>query len=559
MLVLGFLQTIALYTSFSSGFLFDFLDKDTPSTGEIDQSDGTDVPARQPLLHATDWFLTEQEITQSRGGTLRRDLAVYTTGNAVTSLTVTKEFYNAVYDDLTQTRKGDRVLLSAFATSLIPLKPDVDPTGATTGLLQVFADAVNRGTNINILNWANYIYWQYNLKARKAINALPASPVNGAKAVLLFDCRVPHLFSAYHQKTLVLLADASSDNTDQPVAYVGGLDLVVDRWDTIDHNNSALRDASGTTFHYQGWIDGHVRMHGPAAKDVANNFVARWNSEDLPDGHGKLLNLRNPSFDDLPRVNYTSSNTTGSMGNQSIQITRTFSCKSKRYHEFAPRGEKSILYARIKAIKKAKNYMYIEDQYFIHVPELLDAIMHVMPTIQRLVVIANPQTNPLGNGGYIKYLYDMVSPIQEKFPHKFQIYTVKAELDLMIHTKVVIIDDVFLSVGSANWNRRSMTSDPELNAEIVDQDTVVSPEGVIVGKVPRDFRIRKFVEMTGRSYEALDAMTFIEAADQLASAATKASSLVEPLEVKHHVYFALYTDFVQQTSDPQDDCTDSSN
>ncbi|KAG7385382.1 hypothetical protein PHYPSEUDO_001596 [Phytophthora pseudosyringae] len=126
--------------------------------------------------------------------------------------------------------------------------------------------------------------------------------------------------------------------------------------------------------------------------------------------------------------------------------------------------------------------------------------MEVMPRIQRLIV-------------YIKYLYQMVEPIREKYPDKFKIYTTKADRKLLIHTKLVIIDNVYLSIGSANWDRRSMTADPELNADVVDGDTVKSPEGVTVGKLPREFRLRKYQEMTGLSYEELDAMTFIEAAD----------------------------------------------
>lgn len=443
---------------------------------QVSSSLSASSAVQQPLLDATDWFLTEQEITESRGGILRRDMAVYTTGNAITPFTVANEFYNAVYDDLTGTKEGDRVLLSAYVTALVPLKPDVDPTGATTGVGKVFTDIVNRGGNVNILNWHNLKYKSFNVKARDFINGIPASPINGADAKLIFDDRLPYVVSSHHQKTLAIVANESSSETDQPVAYVGGLDLANDRWDTIYHNNSALRDAAGITFKTQGWIDGHVRIHGPAAKDVANNFVDRWNSDYLPSQGivDDLLDFENPTCTDIPPLNYASSNTTGTLGNQSVQITRTFSCKYKHYKEFAPR-ETSLFRARVKAIKKAQNFIYVEDQYFILVPELLDAIMEVMPRIQRLVVIANPQTKMLANGGYIKYLYEMVSPIREKYPDKFQIYTVKAERNLLIHTKVVIIDDVYLSVGSANWNRRSMTSDTELNADIVDGDTVESP------------------------------------------------------------------------------------
>ncbi|EEY58009.1 phospholipase D, Pi-sPLD-like-2 [Phytophthora infestans T30-4] len=557
MLVLFFIYVIAASTTSSAFSVFG--NDDTPAT-EADLSDGTDIKVRQPLLKATDWFLTEKEISDSRGGIPRSDLAAYTTGNAVTSFTVTKDFYDSVYEDLTKTKEGDRVLLSAYATALIPLKPDIDPTGATTGVGKVFTDVVKRGGNINILNWQNLKYRSFNLKARDAINAIPVSPINGAKAVLLFDDRLPTMVSSYHQKTMVILSDNASGSEEQPVAYVGGLDLATDRWDTIDHNNSAIRDASGITFKVQGWIDGHIRIHGPAAKDVANNFIPRWNSDYLPSQsiEDDVMDFENPSYEHIPQMKYASSNTTGNFGKQSVQITRTFSCTYKHYKEFAPRGENSLFHARIKAIKNAKNFIFIEDQYFIYVPELMDAIMEVMPKIQRLIVFANPQTSPFSNAGYIKYLYEMVSPIREKFPNKFKIYTTKADRNLMLHSKVVIIDDVYLSVGSANWNRRSMTSDPELNAEVVDEETVKSPEGVTVGKLPRDYRIRKFVEMTGLSYDELDAMTFIEAASQLALAAADESTILENLDIQEHAYFFAITDTVRKISDPQDTCTYSS-
>ncbi|EEY57549.1 uncharacterized protein PITG_00107 [Phytophthora infestans T30-4] len=187
-----------------------------------------------------------------------------------------------------------------------------------------------------------------------------------------------------------------------------------------------------------------------------------------------------------------------------VQIVRTFICQYKHYDEFAPQGENTLFQALIKALKNAKNFIYIEDQYFILVPELLDA-----------------------SGGYEKYLFDMIAPIQKLYPNKFQIYTTKSSLNLYIHTKLVIIDDVFVTVSSANWNRRSMTSDSEMAANIIDEDSVDSPDGVTVLRTARDFRIRKFHEMTGLSYDELDAMTIIEAANQLDTAAADKSSIIE--------------------------------
>ncbi|KAL4138423.1 hypothetical protein PRIC2_001929 [Phytophthora ramorum] len=177
-----------------------------------DLSDGSDITPQQPILDAEKWFLTEQEITRSRGGVPRTDLSVYTTGNAVTSYTATNEFYNAVYDDLSTTKEGDRVMLATWLSALVPLKPDVDPTGAKTGFKEVFAGVVERGGNVDILGWASIAggYMPYNYKARNAINSIPPSPINGARALYIFDDRI-NLIASHHQKTLVIAANTSAE------------------------------------------------------------------------------------------------------------------------------------------------------------------------------------------------------------------------------------------------------------------------------------------------------------------------------------------------------------
>ncbi|KAF4043397.1 PLD-like domain [Phytophthora infestans] len=547
--------------SFSSLFANDAdtssVAKPTSQNNSVVDNDSPNVPVRQPLLDATDWFLTEEEITDSRGGVPRDGLAVYTTGNKVTSLTVPNEFYDATYDDFTATKAGDRILLSAWEVSLVPLKPDIDPKGATTGVHEMVAGVVERGGSFHIMGWSNILHRQINIEARNDINKIPPSKVNGAQALYIFDDRVRTMTSSHHQKALVFAVNSSSSKSDQPIAYVGGLDFTNDRWDTIYHNNSAIRDAAGITYERKGWIDAHVRIHGPAAKDVASNFLARWNSDYLPcQGlDDDLLEYVNPTYEKLPPLDYASGNTTAKLGKQSVQIVRTFSCKYKHYKEFAPYGENSLFQARLKAIRNAKNYIYIEDQYFILVPELLDALMEVMPKIQRLIVVANALDFKLRATGYEKYLYDMVSPLLEAFPNKFNLYTTKKKLNIYIHSKIVIIDDVYLSVGSSNWNRRGMTSDSEMNANIVDTNTVNSPDGVIVNKFARDYRIRKFQEMTGLSYEELEAMTLVEAFDSFEAAASDASTILGHLEVSYSAYYLAFTNFIRQSVDPQDTCT----
>ncbi|EGZ20009.1 hypothetical protein PHYSODRAFT_488945 [Phytophthora sojae] len=513
----------------------------------------------QPLLKATDWFLTEKEITASRGGVPRSDLSTFTRGNSVVTFTVTKEFFDSAYKDLSTTKENDRVLLAAWNTDLIPLVPDVDPSGAKSNFDVVVGGIVKRGGDVKILGWANKFLFFQDIKVRNRINKLPKSGINDGNALFIFDDRLPYGLSSQHQKTIVIAANKSTGKDEHPIAYVGGIDLTNDRWDTIHHNVSALRKESGVHFRNRGWVDSSMRIHGPAAKDVANNFLARWNSLYLPTQSlgDDVINFENPQYSYLPPLDYASSNTTSRLGKQNVQIVRTFSCKYKRW-EFAPNGENSLFHARIKVIKNAKNFIYIEDQYFIHVPELLDALMEVMPTLQRLIVVVQPPELLTKSGGYEKYMYENMQPLKEKFPNKFKLYTMKTDLDIYIHSKLVVIDDVYLADGSANWNRRSMTSDPELDANVVDDQHVKTPDGIKVGKVVHDFRVRKFQEMTGRSYEEIDAMKFLDAADLYDKAAAESSSLIQKFDVDKEWYYNLFGSGVQKTVDPQDTCEGSS-
>ncbi|GMF13380.1 unnamed protein product [Phytophthora lilii] len=184
--------------------------------------------------------------------------------------------------------------------------------------------------------------------------------------------------------------------------------------------------------------------------------------------------------------------------------------------------------------------------------------MEVMPGLQRLIVVVQPPELLTKSGGYEKYMYENIQPLKEKFPNKFKLYSMKPDLDIHMHSKLVVIDDVYLADGSANWNRRSMTSDPELDANVVDDEHVKSPDGIMVGKLIRDFRVRKFQEMTGRSYETINAMKFLDAAELYDTAAAEESSLIQTFDVDKEWNYNLFGDTALEKVDPQDTCDDFS-
>ncbi|ETM50247.1 hypothetical protein L914_05664, partial [Phytophthora nicotianae] len=133
----------------------------------------------------------------------------------------------------------------------------------------------------------------------------------------------------------------------------------------------------------------------------------------------------------------------------------------------------------------------------------------------------------------------------------FKLYTTKESKQLYIHSKLVIVDDVYVSLGSANWNRRSMTSDTEIGINIVDTELVQSPDNITVNKLARNFRIQKFMEATKLTYDKLDAMTFLEACDALEAAAhDDGTSIIEPYSVEDQAHFDFVPDALRQIVDP---------
>ncbi|TMW67208.1 hypothetical protein Poli38472_012324 [Pythium oligandrum] len=513
-------------------------------------SDGSELTLQQPVLQPTEWFLTKEEITQSRGGVPRSNLQTYSKGNKVVVFPSSDQYFLFAYRDIERSGANDTVYLAGWGVDNVPFDPINDPTGKKSSFQSIMKRAVQRGADFRALVWANQLEREQNLVMRDFINTNLTKPTVSGPARFVFDDRVPYLASSHHQKSLILRQQ------NKLVAYLGGVDLTTDRWDTINHDQSKLRDQVKISRYFNGWVDAHYRIEGPAALDVGNNFLQRWNSAFKPT-LGKiddLLDFENPGHSALPPLSSNGPLDLNGKGPHMVQITRTFSCKYKHYEEFAPRGENSLFQARIKAIKAAKNFIYIEDQYFVLVPELLDALLEVLPRIQRLIVVAQRVMPDTKVTGYDRYSFDMVAPIQKRFPNKFQLYTTKEAKNLYIHSKVVIVDDVYLSIGSSNWNRRSMTSDSEIGANVVDTETVETPEGLQVGKLVRNFRLSKFMEMTGKSVASLAKMKLIDAANAFDTAAEDPASIIERLQVEDSVKFVAFGDVVRQKIDPDDKC-----
>jgi phosphatidylserine/phosphatidylglycerophosphate/cardiolipin synthase-like enzyme len=247
-----------------------------------------------------------------------------------------------------------------------------------------------------------------------------------------------YLQHCHHEKLLVV---------DDEVAFVGGLDmthLTADRWDTTGHEP---RDGLG-------WHDAAVRLSGPVVGDVATHFNARW---------AEVTGERLPT----PRAPEPA-------GPHSAQFLRTV---PERVYRFLPGGEFSILAEYRRALASAQRLIYLENQ-FLWAPEIVDILEDKLrrppgPDFRMILVLPSKPTS-----GRDTTLGQLARLVQADLHQRLLAATLQPMAvdspGTYVHAKVGIVDDSWLTVGSANLNAHSLFNDTEANVVFTDPDLVRS-------------------------------------------------------------------------------------
>ncbi len=238
-----------------------------------------------------------------------------------------------------------------------------------------------------------------------------------------------HPFHCHHEKTVVI---------DGTLAFVGGIDmtdLAGDRFDTSSH--PAKRRL--------GWHDVGTRLTGPAVHDVAAHFALRWlelTGEDLPVGA-------------VP----------DQTGGHTVQVVRTV---AEGMYERLPHGDFRILESYVRAIREAAHYIYLENQ-FLWSPEIVSRLAQKLrepPSDDFRLVIVLPSRANNGQDDTRGQLAVLESADEGR--GRLCVATLRSlsgsrEDRLYVHAKVGIVDDRWLTIGSANLNAHSLFNDTELN------------------------------------------------------------------------------------------------
>ena len=241
---------------------------------------------------------------------------------------------------------------------------------------------------------------------------------------------------AHHEKTIVI---------DDRVAFVGGIDLTLDGGDPFDSQSHVPRGRVG-------WHDAAVRLRGPAVADVAEHFRLRWfgpTKERISEPH-----VADPA------------------GDVDVQVVRTI--PEAVYERSLPHGDFSVFESYVRALRSARRFVYLENQ-FLWSPEIVrilaDKLKEPPSDDFRVVVLlpANANDGADVSRGQVAALINA-----DDGNGRFLACTVYARQGrfrdtVYVHAKIGIVDDRWLTIGSANLNERSLFDDSEMNVVTLDE------------------------------------------------------------------------------------------
>jgi cardiolipin synthase len=185
-----------------------------------------------------------------------------------------------------------------------------------------------------------------------------------------------------------------------------------------------------------GWRDTHVKIEGPAVRQLQRIFIKTWNeagdAEDFPEGAGY--------FPEMP-----------ARGDALVTIV----------HNESDSDDRSLYGTYLAAFQHAHSRLWITHAYFAPNAELLTAMKQAAQrgVDVRLIVPAFTDSRIV-----LKATQATYAPLLQAGVKIFELK------DALLHAKTVVVDGTVSIVGSANLDMRSFLHNDEDNAIIISRD-----------------------------------------------------------------------------------------
>ncbi len=294
----------------------------------------------------------------------------------------------------------------------------------------------------------------------------------GTPVKFRLDDHVP-FGACHHQKVLVI---------DDRLAFTGGGDISIDRWDTPAHLELDMRRIMPDQECHAPRHEVMAMVDGEAARAFGDLFRERWRImeeetlEPPPDAGG------DPWPDHVPVH----------LHEARVAVARTLPAWR------GDPGAHEILALTLACIREAKDIIYLENQYFTS-PLVTEAIAARLaePDGPEVVLITTGQapswfdqlTMDRARGAMVWRLRaaDIFGRFRAFFPKT------SGGSTIIVHSKVSVFDDRVVRVGSCNINNRSFGFDTEVELAV----ECASPAARLNAGAFRDRLVGHFLAVTG--------------------------------------------------------------
>jgi phosphatidylserine/phosphatidylglycerophosphate/cardiolipin synthase-like enzyme len=306
-----------------------------------------------------------------------------------------------------------------------------------TQLRDLLADLAE-GIEVRVLLWGGSPLPLFT-PDRGDLRRVHAELTRGSRVRCALDMRERPMH-CHHEKLVII---------DGEIAFVGGIDLTSLNGDRFDSNDHPVRGCIG-------WHDAASRVTGPAVTDVASHFASRW---------GETTGER-----------FAESDRPAAVGDVELQVVRTV---PEKVYDSLPRGDFRILEAYTRALRSAREFVYLESQ-FLWSPEIVSILAWKLrePPSERFRVVvllpAKPNNGADDTRGQLGVLVRADRGGKRFLATTIGTRTGELSGPLYVHAKVGIVDDAWMTLGSANLNEHSLFNDTEMN--IVTCDPTIARE-----------------------------------------------------------------------------------
>jgi phosphatidylserine/phosphatidylglycerophosphate/cardiolipin synthase-like enzyme len=424
-----------------------------------------------------------------------RDAAPFSRPSTITPIVDGHDYFAAIRAQIGALVPGDALYLAGWW-----LDPGFRFADGST-LADLLVDRASVGVDVRVIAWANrqvldnprlagvLVAGPYmrvirdNIQAAELLRARTDASGHVALAGRVLIDWSGNAASSHHMKFTVFSHDSSV------TAFVGGIDYQQNRLDAPMHR-------SGVNF----WHDAGVQLGGDAATRALATFVTRWTEASTLSAANYDIGGGPKPYNPAPIVPLTppTGTTAPASATTSVQVVRSFPdskefgfLRNTPWTTLPRSGVHEAKRTFQTALAAAQRYIYIEDQSFDAVDSLFPSLVAACQRGVKVIAVLPGTGDPLDAPGTRPHTLTapvvdgLVSHLSAAEQENLAVW----ELDgIIVHAKLVLIDDEYLSIGSANFMDRSM------QFTLQGDDSELTAAAVSTGTLPRDLRVALWAE-----------------------------------------------------------------